>query len=40
MNLNVHDLSIARARIADYVKRFEADGTRITENLDFGDRMR
>ena len=35
INLNNHDLSIARQRIADYMRRFAADGTRITENLDF-----
>lgn len=35
LNLNNHDLSIARSRIRAYVEAFERDGTRITENLDF-----
>jgi malate synthase len=35
LNLHVHDLSTARTRIAHYVRRFEEDGTRMTENLDF-----
>jgi hypothetical protein len=35
LNLNNHDLATARARIRAYIKTFERDGTRITENLDF-----
>ena len=35
INLNNHDLAVARERIARYMKAFRADGTRITENLDF-----
>ncbi len=35
LNLNNHDLATARARIQAYIKTFEWDGTRITENLDF-----
>jgi malate synthase len=35
VNLNVQNLETARARIARYAKAFAADGTRITENLDF-----
>jgi hypothetical protein len=31
----VRDLAEARERIARYVAAFEADGTRITGNLDF-----
>jgi len=34
VNLNNHDLQVARQRIASYVKSFRTDGTRITENLD------
>ena len=36
LNLNVSDLNVARARIARYAASFAADGTRVTENLDFG----
>jgi len=35
LNLNNHDLDTARARIHAYIRTFEWDGTRITENLDF-----
>jgi malate synthase len=36
LNLDVEDLGVAKERIARYLAAFEADGTRITENLDFG----
>ena len=35
LNLNVSDLNVGRARIARYAASFAADGTRVTENLDF-----
>jgi malate synthase len=35
VNLDNHDLPIAKRRIAEYIQAFRADGTRITENLDF-----
>jgi malate synthase len=35
INLNNHDLAVARERIARFLRAFGADGTRITENLDF-----
>ncbi len=35
INLNNHDLQTAKVRIQQYVTAFCADGTRITENLDF-----
>jgi malate synthase len=35
LNLNSHDLGVARSRIQAYIEAFERDGTRITENLDF-----
>ena len=35
ITLGVQDVETARARIARYTKTFAADGTRITENLDF-----
>jgi malate synthase len=35
INLGVQDGATARARIARYTKAFAADGTRITDNLDF-----
>ena len=35
LNLNNHDLAIARSRIRAYIEAFERDGTRITENPDF-----
>lgn len=35
INLNNHDLGVAKKRIARYMKAFKKDGTRITENLDF-----
>jgi malate synthase len=40
LNLNIgnDDLSIAKSRIKNYIEAFERDGTRITENLDFGSR--
>ena len=34
LNLNSHDLDLARARIARYMEEFKTSGTRITENLD------
>jgi malate synthase len=34
INLNNHDLDVARRRIAAYMSAFTTDGTRITENLD------
>jgi len=36
INLGQHDLETARRRIALYVEAFRDDGTRRTENLDFG----
>jgi malate synthase len=36
INLDNHDLGVARERIARYLEAFRRDGTRITENLDFG----
>ena len=35
ITLNVQDVETARVRIARYTKAFAADGTRMTENLDF-----
>ncbi len=35
LNLNQHDLAVARDRIARFFETFERDGIRITENLDF-----
>jgi len=35
INLDNHDLSVARQRIRRFVDAFNADGTRITANLDF-----
>ena len=35
LNLDNHDLAIARARIDQYMSAFEKSGVRITENLDF-----
>ena len=35
LNLNVQDLDRARSRIAHYADSYAADGTRVTENLDF-----
>ncbi|MFN2443103.1 MAG: malate synthase [Thermoanaerobaculia bacterium] len=35
LNLNNHDLDVARQRIRRYLEAFEKDGRRITENLDF-----
>ena len=34
LNLNNHDLDLARARITRYMEEFKTSGTRITENLD------
>jgi malate synthase len=36
LNLDNHDLAAARRRISRYMDSFRRDGTRITENLDFG----
>jgi len=35
LNLNNHDLPVARERVQHYLAAFKRDGTRITENLDF-----
>jgi len=35
INLNNHDLQMAKERIRLYMEAFEKDGSRITENLDF-----
>jgi malate synthase len=35
INLNNHDLAVARDRTMRYMASFKRDGTRITENLDF-----
>ena len=35
INLDNHDLAVARERIARYLEAFGRDGTRLTENLDF-----
>ncbi len=35
LNLDNHDLGVAKERIAEYLAAFDADGTRITHNLDF-----
>jgi len=35
LNLDNHDLAIAKSRIQAYIEAFERGGTRITENLDF-----
>ena len=34
LNLNNHDLGVAKARIARYIDTFKTKGERITENLD------
>jgi malate synthase len=34
INLNNHDLAVAKQRITRYMEAFKADGVRITENLD------
>ena len=34
INLNNHDLSVAKERIARYSTAFKQEGVRITENLD------
>jgi malate synthase len=36
VNLNNIDLNVARKRIGLYMNKFKTEGTRITENLDFG----
>ena len=36
INLNNQNLSIARERILLYMENYKEDGSRITENLDFG----
>ncbi len=38
LNLGNNDLSTSKSRIEAYIESFERDGTRITENLDFGSR--
>jgi malate synthase len=35
INLNNHDLAVARERTRSFMEAFKRDGTRITENLDF-----
>ena len=35
INLGVQDVETARTRIARYTEAFAADGTRVTDNLDF-----
>lgn len=35
INLNNHDLQVAKDRVEQYMSAFRHDGTRITENLDF-----
>ena len=35
INLNNHDLQDAKERIRLYMERYQEDGSRITENLDF-----
>jgi malate synthase len=35
INLNNHDLAVAKERTRNYMAAFKRDGTRITENLDF-----
>jgi malate synthase len=37
INLDMHDLDTARRRIKLYMDSYHNDGTRITENLDFGE---
>ncbi|MBW3671234.1 MAG: acyl-CoA dehydrogenase family protein, partial [Acidobacteria bacterium] len=37
LNLNNHDLGVAKRRIQRYLEAFERDGTRITENPDLGE---
>jgi len=36
LNLGLEDLATAEQRIARFLERFAKDGTRVTENLDFG----
>jgi malate synthase len=38
INLDNHDLAVARRRIAQYMEAFQKDGTRITANVDFDAR--
>jgi malate synthase len=35
INLNNHDLEVAKERIRLYMEALKKDGTRITDNLDF-----
>jgi len=35
INLNNHDLAMAKQRIRQYMDAFKSEGVRITENLDF-----
>ena len=37
LNLNNHDLAVAKTRIARYMNELRAHGARLTENLDFED---
>jgi hypothetical protein len=36
LSLTNYDLATAKSRIRSYIEAFERDGTRMTENLDFG----
>jgi len=36
LNLDIHDLAMARERITRFLAAFKRDGTRLTGNLDFG----
>ncbi|HVH56650.1 MAG TPA: hypothetical protein VM791_10350 [Vicinamibacterales bacterium] len=36
LNLDIHDLAMARQRITRFLAAFKRDGTRLTGNLDFG----
>jgi malate synthase len=40
LNLDNHDVAVARDRVRRYMVALETDGTRITENLDFAHSMR
>ena len=35
LNINNHDLEVAKERIRLYMEALKKDGTRITDNLDF-----
>ncbi len=35
ININNHDMKVARSRIQDFMTRFKNEGVRITENVDF-----